>query len=219
MESPTRTADRAEALLADAFARRYRYVGTSSGWTAHVRCRDDAGEFGATVAVSCAADAQALPADDLARPRFEWLLQDLRSFARALYGHDYSKGEGRFPKMLDDTPNPRGPLVVLLDDPHRATFRVRKHRITEATRIEGETRHRMRVDRWHVRPDGRWLPAQWQLEIWAGDSGERLVLERYWDLYWPVGGELVPQTRRVDVTDRFGNTTQRSLGLSDWQML
>ena len=219
METPTRTADRAEALLADAFGRRYRYCGPAEGWTAHARCRDATGEFDATVAVSCARDAQAIPDVDIATPRLEWVVQDLRSFARTLYGHDYEKGEGRFPKVLDDTPNPLGPLVVLLDDPHRATFRVRKHRITEATRIEGELRQRLRVDRWHVRPDGRWLPAQWKLEIWAGDSGRRLVCERYWDLYWPVQGELVPQLRRVDITDEYGLTSQRSLSIGSWQLL
>lgn len=207
----------ADELLADAFAHRYRYPPRHPGFSAACRFRDEHGELDALVAMTSASDVRAVPAIEVGVTQRAWLEQDLRSFARTLWGHDYRANEGRFPKELDDDPNPLGPRVILLDDPHQATFRVRKHRITMATRREGTLLHSVRIDRWHVRPDGRWLPAQWTAEIWDDALGKPLVSERYWDLYWPVGGELVPQLRRVDATDDLGVTVGRSINLAEWQ--
>ncbi len=204
-------------MLAAAFAHQYRYPKEHRGFSALCRFRDEFGETDATVAMTSANDAQAVTAVVVSTPRFEWLLQDLRAIARTLWGHDYEANEGRFPKSLDDSPHPLGPRIILHDDPHDATFRVRKHRITMATRREGTLLHTVRVDRWHMRPDGRWLPAQWTTEVWDEAFARPLVSERYWDLYWPVAGELVPQMRRVDSTDDLGVTAGRSLNLAAWE--
>ena len=207
----------ADQLLADAFAHQYRYPADHPGFTASCRMRDEYGELDARVVLTNVGDAAATTEIVVATPRFEWLMQDLRSLARTLWGHDYAPNEGRFSKSLDDSPNPLGPLITLHDDPHEATFRVRKHRVTLATRREGSLRHSVRIDRWHMRPDGRWLPAQWLTEVWDDANSRRLVSDRYWDLFWPIGGELVPQLRRVDSTDDLGITSGRSLNLAAWQ--
>jgi hypothetical protein len=214
---PTENRTLADQLLADAFAHQYRYPAAHCGFSATCRLRDEHGELEGVVAMSGVRDVEAMTDAALGTPRYEWLMQDLRSLARTLWGHDYVANEGRFAKSLDDTPNPLGVLITLHDDPHQATFRVRKHRITVATRTEGSLRHSVRIDRWHLRPDGRWLPAQWTVEVWDHVNVVRLVSERYWDLFWPIAGELVPQLRRVDATDDLGVTAGRSLTLAGWQ--
>ena len=213
-----RTAQAADELLADAFAQHYRYAPDHPGWTARCRVRDESVEVDTTVGMTSAIDVEAVPQDGVVTATLEGLLQDLRSFARTLFGHDFATGEGRFAKSLDDAPNPLGPLVVLHDDPHEATFRIRQRRVTMATRRQGQLLETVRVDRWHSRPDGRWLPAQWVAEVWDDAIVGPLTSTRYWDLYWPLGGELVPQMRRVDVTDDLGITTGRSLTLAEWQL-
>ncbi len=208
----------AHELLADAFAHQYRYESSGRAFSAQCRFRDEQGEADATIAMTSAYDAQAVTALGVSTPRFEWLMQDLRSIARTLWGHDFEANEGRFAKLFDDSPHPMGPRITLVNDPHEATFRVRQHRITYATRREGELRHTVRIDRWHMRPDGRWLPAQFVAEIFDDAIARPLMSERYWDLFWPVGGELVPQMRRVDFTDDLGITTSRSINLAEWQI-
>ena len=213
-----RTAQAAEELLADAFARHYRYAPEHPGWSANCRVRDEVGEADAVVAMTSANDIEAVPFDAVTVARFEWLMQDLRALGRTLFGHEYNRGEGKFAKSLDETPHPLGPLVTLHDDPHEATFRVCKHRITMATRRHGPLLETVRVDRWHLRPDGRWLPAQWVTEIWDDALVGPIASLRYWDLYWPLGGDLVPQLRRVDITDDLGITVGRSLNFADWEL-
>lgn len=217
MVRPTENQTLAEQLLADAFAHQYRYPPNHPGFSASCRVRDEFGEVDALVALTSVCDTEAMTEVAISTPRFEWIMQDLRSLARTLWGHPYLPNEGRFPKRIDEAPHPLGPLITLHDDPHQATFRVRKHRITLATRKEGTLRHTVRMDRWHMRPDGRWLPAQWLTEVWDEVNSVRLMSDRYWDLFWPIGGELVPQLRRVDSTDDLGVTTGRSLNLGAWQ--
>ncbi len=213
-----RTTQAAEELLADAFACRYRYAPEHPGWTAHCRFRDETGEVDAIVGMTSCDDIEAVPTEAVPVALAELLAQDARSLGRALFGHDYAQGEGRFDKSLDDTPHPLGQLVVLHDDPHEATFRIRQRRITMATRRQGPLLESVRVDRWHTRPDGRWLPAQWVAEVWDDAIVGPLVSVRYWDLFWPFGGELVPQLRRVDLTDDLGVTVGRSLNFAEWQL-
>ena len=213
-----RTAQAAEELLADAFAQQYRYTFGHPGWTANCRFRDDSGEADAMVAMTSAADVKVMPNDALTGTKHELLQQDLRSLARTLFGFDYRQGEGKFPKTLNEEPHPLGPMVVLHDDPHEATFRVRQRRVTMATRRQGSLLETVRVDRWHIRPDGRWLPAQWVAEVWDDAVVGPLVSARYWDLFWPFGGELVPQLRRVDVTDDLGITVGRAMTLAEWHL-
>jgi hypothetical protein len=213
------TTARASALLADAFAHRYRYPWGFAGWRGVAEFgRDDTGvQHGAAVEVR-GPGAVAVACDGRA-PESEWLVQEVRALSRLLFGHDFEAGEGRFAMSMDDTPHPLGVLVLLHDDPHRATFRVRRHRITQATRRSGSLRETVRVDRWHVRPDGRWLPAQWTLEVWADDFDRPLRSDRYWDLFWPLDGEVVPQMRRVETVDDMGIHMSHTAHFSGWTWL
>lgn len=206
----------AELLLADAFARRYRYPENFEGFTARAHFGTHGSTRSATVAMCGPAESAVLlddPGDP--GPDAEWLGQELRALSRRLYGHDYAPGEGRFAKSLVDDPNPLGPLVVLHDDPHEATFRVRGGRITVETRRSGALLQVMRTERWHVRPDSRWLPARYVVEFWDDAVAAPLRVERYWDLYAAAAGELLPSMRRVQVQQRSG-TEVRTLTLSEW---
>jgi len=214
---PSETTERAVALLADAFARRYRYPPAYAGWVAHARFGPPGHERDATVAVAGAGDVRTEVTPGLAPTQHEWLRQELRSLSRTLYGHDVATGEGRYAMSLDDAPHPLGPRVVLHGDPHAATFRVRKHRVTEATRRAGALLETVRVDRWHVRPDGRWLPAQWTFTVSDDDGARTLRVDRYWDVYWPLRGELVPQMRRVESVDAVGIRLLCVLHMDDWR--
>jgi hypothetical protein len=218
--APTSASSEARALLHDAFARRYRYPNDFPGFSA--RCRfiaAGADEIGATVAMVGAGDAEAvLERESVSPTAEEWLTQELRQLSRQLWGHDFDVGEGKFAMSLDDTPHPLGPLVLLHDDPHQATFRVRKGRITMATRRQHALLEIMRCDRWHLRPDGRWIPAQFTNEIWDAGTDGPIRTDRYWDLYWPVEGELYPQLRRVETTDLDGATTTSTVTLRSWQL-
>ena len=211
--------DAARSLLRDAFARRYRYPNSFGGFRA--RCRvgpPGIEEFTATVAMRGAGDVDAVLEHDAGDPTLaEWLVQELRAISRQLWGHDFERGEGQFAMTLDDSPHPLGPLVLLHDDPHQATFRVRKGRITMATRRQHALLEVVRVDRWHLRPDGRWLPAQFTAEVWEAGVTRPLRSDRYWDLYWSVDGELFPQLRRVTATDAGGIETSMSMTLRSWQ--
>jgi hypothetical protein len=214
------TSDAARELLRAAFARRYRYPRDFTGFSALCRF-GPAGceEIGATVAMAGPGEAEAVLEQEASNPASgEWLIQELRSLSRQLWGHDFERGEGKFAMSLDDTPHPLGPLVLLHDDPHQATFRVRKGRITMATRSHHSLLEIMRCDRWHVRPDGRWLPAQFTNEIWSGGTAGLLRTDRYWDLYWPVDGELFPQLRRVESSDDLAATATNSVTLRAWQL-
>ncbi len=212
--------DAARELLRDAFARRYRYPSDFRGFSALCRF-GPAGteEIAATVALVGPGDAEAVIERDVPIvAEGEWLIQELRALSRQLWGHDFDRGEGKFAMSLDDSPHPLGQLVLLHDDPHQATFRVRKGRITMATRRQHSLLEIMRCDRWHLRPDGRWLPAQFTVEIWDDGVAGPIRCDRYWDLYWPVDGELYPQLRRVETTDDLGAVTMTSLTLRAWQL-
>ncbi len=215
--SESQTSARAALVLADAFAHRYRYPRDFGGWSAQASFGRDDAHYEATVAVCGAGDARAATAVRVAAPQFEWLTQELRSLSRTLFGHDFEPAEGRFAMSLDETPHPLGPLVVLHGDPHAATFRVRKHRITLASRRSGSLLEMVRVERWHVRPDARWLPSQWSVEVHDGALGQILRTDRYWDLWWPFEGEIVPQTRRVESIDTLGIRLASTLHLREWQ--
>ena len=102
-------------------------------------------------------------------------------------------------------------------DPHQATFCVRNGRITMMTRRQGTLLETLKVERWHVRPDGRWLPASSVLEVWDDALPAPLRVDRYWDLYRPFGGELVPQIRKVETTNGSGPPTVRILTLRAWR--
>lgn len=212
MRARSDDAARAEALVAGAFARRYRYPPGFEGFTARARF-GPAGAATATVAI-CGPGESAVLLDEPGTDG-EWLRQEMRALARRLYGHDYAVGEGRFDKSLVGDPHPLGPLVVLQGDPHEATFRVRSDRITVETRRSGTLLQVMRTERWHVRPDGRWLPARYVVEFWDDAVAEPLRVERYWDLYRAAAGELVPSLRRVQVVQPSG-TEVRSVTLSEW---
>lgn len=211
--------DAARSLLRDAFARRYRYPPSFGGFSARCRVGPPGAEaVAATVTMVGAGDVEAVFERDADDPALgEWLVQELRAMSRQVWGHDFDDGEGKFAMTLDDAPHPLGPLVLLTDDPHQATFRVRKGRVTMATRRQHTLLEVVRVDRWHLRPDGRWLPAQFTAEVWDGGTTGPLRTDRYWDLYWPVDGELFPQLRRVTTTDDRGIETSVSLTLRSWQ--
>jgi len=211
------TTQRAATLLSDAFARRYRYPGGFGGWSAQATFGPGDTRHEATVAVCGPGDARAVPSVRLSGHEMEWLAQELRSLSRVLYGHEFVGAEGRFTMSLDDTPHPLGPLVILHDDPHGATFRVRKHRLTLATRRSGSLLEMVRVERWHVRPDGRWLPSQWTVEVYDDGRAQLLRTDRYWDLWWPLDGEIVPQLRRVETLDALGIRLAATLHLREWQ--
>lgn len=215
----TTTSAAAHEMLRDAFARRYRYPSDFPGFSALCRFgRAGHEELAATIAMVGAGDVEAvLERDAPTASDGEWLIQELRAMSRQLWGHEFERGEGKFAMSLDETPHPLGPLVLLHDDPHQATFRVRKGRVTMATRRQHTLLEIVRCDRWHVRPDGRWLPAQFTFEVWDDGIAAPLRSERYWDLYWPVHGELFPQLRRVETTDDLGTTMSMSMTLRAWQ--
>ena len=206
---------RAEALLAEAFARRYRYPPGFPGFTARARFGPPRGQATATVAL-CGPGEVEVVTDERSRDE-QWLLQVLRDLSRQVYGHDYGAGEGRFDKSLVEDPHPLGPLVVLHDDPHQATFRVRNGRVTLATRRTGTLLQVVRTERWHVRPDGRWLPARFTAEFWDDAVPAPLRVERYWDLYRPIDDELLPALRRIQTTNDAG-TEARLVLLRAWRM-
>jgi hypothetical protein len=212
--------DAARDLLRDAFARRYRYEPDFPGFRATCRFQVACGtEYCGGVELTGAGAARVLEpsASQPGEPAAgAWLAQELRAISRTLWSHDFERGEGKFAMSLDETPHPLGPLVMLHGDPHAATFRVRKRRITMATRRQEALVEVVRVDRWYVRPDGRSLPAQFHAEIWDGARGP-LRSDRYWDRYWPVGEVLFPQVRRVESTDERGATTSSWLTLRSWQ--
>jgi hypothetical protein len=219
------TSDAASELLRDAFARRYRYPSDFPGFSALCRFgRAGNDEAAATVALVGPGDVEAVlerepdPSSGQLDSDGEWLVQELRTLSRQLWGHDFERGEGKFAMSLDETPHPLGPLVLLHDDPHQATFRVRKGRVTMATRRQHTLLEILRCDRWHVRPDGRWLPAQFTFEVWDDGVAGALRSDKFWDLYWPVNGELYPQLRRVETTDDLGTTTSISVTLRAWQL-
>ncbi len=214
------SAEAARDLLRDAFARRYRYPPGFPGFSALCRFGPvGAKEISATVALAGPGEAEAVLERETPMVAMgEWLIQELRSLSRQLWGHDFEPGEGKFEMSLDETPHPLGPLVLLHDDPHQATFRVRKGRVTMATRRQHTLLEIMRCDRWHLRPDGRWLPAQFTNEIWDDGVPGPIRCDRYWDLYWPVEGELYPQLRRVETTDNLGTTTMSSVTLRAWHL-
>lgn len=212
-------ASAARAVLRDAFARRYRYPASFDGFSALCRfTAGDAEEINATVAMVGPGEAEAVLERPAPSPAIEeWLVQELRLLSRQLWGHDFEQGEGKFAMSLDDSPHPLGGLVLLHGDPHQATFRVRKGRITMATRRQEALLEIMRCDRWHLRPDGRWLPAQFTHEVWTDGGNQPLRVDRYRDLYWPVEGELYPQLRRVETTTSDGEVTTSSLTLRAWR--
>ena len=168
----------------------------------------------ATIAICGPGEVEAVP--DERSVDDEWLLQVLRDLSRQVYGHDYAIGEGRFEKSLVEDPHPLGPMVVLHDDPHQATFRVRNGRITLATRRAGTLLQVVRTERWHVRPDGKWLPARFIAEFWDDAVPAPLRVERYWDLYRPVGDELLPALRRIETTSGEGHEA-RFVMLRAWR--
>jgi hypothetical protein len=212
------TTARAVAVLADAFAWRYRYPAGFSGWRATALFgREDTGHEYVGIVHVCGPGDVDVAGGAPRLPEGEWLVQELRSLSRTLFGHDFEAGEGRFAMSIDDSPHPLGALVLLHDDPHRATFRVRRHRITQATRRNGSLMESLRVERWHVRPDGRWLPSQWTLEVWADDFERPLRTDRYWDVFWPLDGEVVPQMRRVETCDDMDIHLAHTVHFSDWQ--
>ncbi len=212
------TTARAVAVLADAFAWRYRYPDDFAGWRATATFgRDDDGPEHVAIVDVCGPGDVGVATDVVRLPEGEWLVQELRSLSRTLFGHDFEAGEGRFAMSIDESPHPLGALVLLHDDPHRATFRVRRHRVTQATRRHGALLESIRVERWHVRPDGRWLPSQWTLEVWADDFDAPLRTDRYWDVFWPLGGEIVPQMRRVETCDDMAIHLTHTVHFSDWQ--
>lgn len=210
-----KTHDAAESLLADAFARRYRYPSGFPGFTARARFGPEARPAHATVAVCGPGEVAAVVDEPCASEA--WLLQELRSLSRLCWGHDYEAGEGRFRKSLVDEPHPLGPLVVLHDDPHQATFRVHRGRVTLMTRRQGTLLETVRIERWHVRPDGRVLPARWVAELWDDAIATPLRTDRYWDLYKPLAGELLPMVRRVETSIGDERTTL-VLSLSAWRV-
>lgn len=221
MSSASETAPNALALLGAAFAHRYRYRRDFPGWraTAVLQRESPRGARRAAVEVTGPGLVQVEPMDAIAVHDAEWLLQEVRAMSRTLYGHDFEAGEGRFPMSLDASPHVLGPLIVLHDDPHDATFRVRRHRVTQATRRNGSLHETVRVDRWHVRPDGRWLPAQWSVEVRGSQLERPLRTDKYWDVFWPLGGVVVPQMRRVETVDDLGIHLLHTVHLRDWHVL
>ena len=216
------TSDRAEAILAEAFANRYRYPANFGGFTARASYGPEGGGAVATVAMCGPGDVEAVPdaSDEFEgweHPIDESLLQELRSLSRLLWSHDYALGEGRPGKSLVDDPHPLGALVVLHDDPHRATFRVRDGRLTQITRRHGTLLEVARVERWHVRHDGSVLPARFVVEFWDDACAEPLRVDRYWDLFRPIEGELVPLVRRGEHCTEAGTIT-RVLTLRSWHL-
>ncbi len=212
------SSDAARSLLLDAFERRYRYERDFLGFSAQCRFATfGRRDVDATVALAGPGEVEAVVECDVSPAVHAWLLQELRALSRSLWSHDFELGEGKYGMTLDETPHPLGPLVLLHDDPHEASFRVRKRRITLATRRQQALVEIVRFDRWYVRPDGRWLPAQFTAEVWDGTAAGPLRTDRYWDRYWPVDGGLYPQVRRVESTDERGTTTANSLTLRAWQ--
>jgi hypothetical protein len=206
----------ADALLAEAFAGRYAYPEGFAGFTARARFGLEGAGVASTVALCGAGDVEAVPDFDDADDD-ENLLQELRSLSRLLWPHDYQRGEGRFDKSLAEDSHPLGVLVTLHDDPHQATFRVRGGRIAQMTRRHGDLVEVVRIERWHSRPDGRVIPARFSVEFWDEGRADPLRVDRYWDLYRPLAGEIVPLVRRVEHrTDDF--TITRVLTLRSWQL-
>ena len=221
VSSTSETAPSAVALLGAAFAHRYRYRSGFPGWRATAVLQREAprSALRAHVEVTGPGQVQVDPIDAISVHDAEWLLQEVRAMSRTLYGHDFEVGEGRFAMSLDSSPHVLGPLIVLHDDPHDATFRVRRHRVTLATRRNGSLHETVRVDRWHVRPDGRWLPAQWTADVRSAQLERPLRTDRYWDVFWPLGGVVVPQLRRVETVDDLGIKLVHAVHLRDWRLL
>ncbi len=212
--------NQARDLLRGAFDLRYRYPVGFEGFSA--LCRIDQGnseDIEATVAMVAAGNVEAVLASQPPNPTTEaWLMQELRSLSRGLWGHDFDAGEGKFAMSLTEPDHPLGPLVQLHDDPHQASFRIRGGRITMSSRRQQSLREILQFHRWHVRPDGRWLPAQYTSEIWEVGVAGPLRVDRYTDLYWPVEGELFPQLRRVKSADDLAMTSSCSATLREWQL-
>lgn len=212
-----RASAEADALLREAFDHRYRYPAQFGGFSALARFGAQGAEHGATVALCGPGQAEAVLSGLAPDSEADWLKQELVALSRVLWGHDYERGEGKFDKSVVDEPNPYGTLVQLHHDPHQATFCVRNGRIAMMTRRQGTLLETLRIERWHVRPDGRCLPASSVLEVWDDALAAPLRVDRYWDLYRPVGGELVPQIRKVETTIGSDAPTVRVLTLRAWR--
>jgi hypothetical protein len=210
----------ADRLLAAAFSGMYRYPADFGGFTARALYGVEGDGASATVALCGPGDVAWVaddgePSDDDPQLPGEAMCQELRSLSRLLWGHDYAAAEGRFEKSLDDDGHALGPLVRLHDDPHAATFRVRDGRVGQMTRRNGDLLEVVRVERWHVRPDGRVIPARFVTEFWDDHASAPLRVDRCWDLYRPLEGQLVPLVRRVE--HRFdADAVIRVLTLRSW---
>lgn len=210
----------ADALLRDAFDRRARFSPGFSGFSARARFGLEASLRDAFVEVRGpgVVEAELLEPgtlDDALEADRLWLVQELRAISRIGWAHDYDAGEGRFAKSLVSEPHDLGPLIVLHDDPHEATFRVFDGRVTMMTRRQGAVLETVRVDRWHDLGDNGVLPARWTVQFWDESLPKPLRTDRHWDLYKPLGGEMMPLLRRVESTA--GNDTiVRLVVLSDW---
>lgn len=205
----------ADAMLRGAFERRYGFASTFSGFTARARFGPESDLVHGDVSIHGAGAVDAFP--DVAGADVTWLVQELRALSRLCWPHDYAVGEGRFRKSLVDDSDPLGPMVVLHDDPHQAIFRVTDGRVTLMTRRQGALVESIRIERWQVHTDGRALPARWIAELRDEQHDEPRVLrvDRYWDLYKSLAGELLPMLRRVVTTSDAGSSVS-VIALSGW---
>jgi hypothetical protein len=205
----------ADAVLRDAFEHRYGFATTFPGFTARARFGPESDLVHGDVSMRGAGTVDVTP--DVAGADVAWLVQELRAMSRLCWPHDYAVGEGRFRKSLVDDADPLGPMIVLHDDPHQATFRVTDGRVTMMTRRQGGLVESVRIERWHVHADGRVLPARWIAELRDAQHGEPKVLrvDRYWDLYKSLAGELLPMLRRVVTTSDTGSSVS-VIALSGW---
>jgi hypothetical protein len=205
----------ADALLREAFERRYGFASTFPGFTARARFGPENDLVPGEVSLRGAGVVEA--SADVAGTNVAWLVQELRAMSRLCWPHDYAVGEGRFRKSLVDDAHPLGPSIVLHDDPHQAMFRVTDGHVTLMTRRQGSLVESVRIERWHVHTDGRVLPARWIAELREEQHDEPKVLrvDRYWDLYKSLAGELLPMLRRVSTTSDAGSSVS-VIALSGW---
>lgn len=148
-----------------------------------------------------------------------WLRGQLSNSFGHRRGGDFAKGDGRHPITF----GAKGEETLLgrqvqLNDGLDSFYRVRDKVVTEVTRTMGDTRFTITVLEARWIPSGKYLPRHFVVSYFDVKTGALRRAESYSDVYAPVGGVWLPQSRCVTVAES-GRITARRFVLKNARLL
>lgn len=134
-------------------------------------------------------------------------------------GGDFAQGDGRNPLSFDKGPENNFGRLINLNDRMQSSYRVRDNKVTEVTRVAGNTRFTISVMETLEADPGKYLANHFTVAYRDAKTNALKMFEGYRDSYGQVDGVWLPVGRYVYEFGESITPTVRVIRLKNIQIL